>query len=63
MAWTEAYGQGNVFELIDAIHWFLHKFKIDLVDTLRAFKAAARLMCPVTAPLLNPTAAGIPLSE
>ena len=24
----------------NAIHWFLHKFNIDLVDTLRAFKAA-----------------------
>ena len=33
----------------DAIHWFLHKFKIYLVDTLRAFKAAAHLMCPATA--------------
>ena len=59
VAWTEAYGQGYVH---DAFHWFLHKFKIDLVDTLRAFKAAARLMCPATAPLLNPMAAGIPLS-
>ena len=56
----------------DAIHWFLHKFNVDLVDTVQAFKAAARLMCPATAPLLNPTpasihlpqftAAGIPLS-
>ena len=36
--------------------------KIDLVDTLRAFKAAARFMCPATVPLLNPTAADIPLS-
>ena len=31
----------------------------DLVDTLRAVKTAARLMCPATAALLNPTAAGI----
>ena len=53
VAWTEAYGQNYLHE---AIHWFLHKFKI------RAFKAAARLMCPATAPLLNPTAADIPLS-
>ena len=37
-----------------AIHWFLHKFNVDLVDTLRlgAFKAAHRL-CRATAPLLN----------
>ena len=56
VAWTEAYGQGYVH---DAIHWFLHKIKIDLVDNLRAVKATARLMCPATAPLLNPTAAGI----
>ena len=54
--WTEAYGQDY---LHDAIHWFLHKFKIERVDTLRAFKAAARLMCPATAPSLNPTAADI----
>ena len=26
-----------------AIHWFLHKFNVDLADTLRAFKAAACL--------------------
>ena len=58
------------------IHWFLHKFNVDLVDIVQAFKAAARLMCPAAAtapdPLLNPThasihlpqftAAGIPLS-
>ena len=44
-----------------AIHWFLHKFNVDLVDTLRAFKAAACLMCPATAPLLslNPTPASV----
>ena len=57
----------------DAIHWFLHKFNVDPVDTVQAFKAKARLMCPATAPLLNRTpasfhlpqftAAGIPLSE
>ena len=43
------------------IHWFLHKFNVGLVDTLRAFKAAARLivMCPATAPLLNPTPASV----
>ena len=56
---NNSYGQGYVY---DAIHWFLHKFKIDLVDTLRAFKAAARLVYPATALLLNPTAAGIRLS-
>ena len=39
-----------------AIHWFLYnKFNVDLVDTLWAFKAAACLVCPATAPLLNPT--------
>ena len=59
VAWTEAYRQDYVN---DAIHWFLHKFKIYLADTLRAFKAAARLMCPATAPSLNQTAAGNPLS-
>ena len=59
VAWTEAYGQDYLHE---AIHWFLHKFKIERVDTLRAFKAAARLVCPATAPSLNPTAADIPLS-
>ena len=42
VAWAEAYGQGFVH---DAIHWFLHKFNADLVDTLGEFKAAARLMC------------------
>ena len=42
-----------------AIQWFLHKFNVDLVDTLRAFKAAACLMCPATAPLLNPTPASV----
>ena len=42
-----------------AIHWFLHKFNVDLEDTLRAFKAAACLMCPATAPLLNPTPASV----
>ena len=31
MAWAEAYGQGFVH---DAIYWFLHKFIVDLVDTL-----------------------------
>ena len=57
-----------------AIHWFLYnKFNLDLVDTLRAFKAAPCLVCPATAPLLNPTpastdslaatAADIPLSQ
>ena len=40
-----------------AIHWFLHQFNVDLVDTVQAFKAAARLMCPATAPLFNPTPA------
>ena len=35
------------------------KFNVDLVDTLRAFKAAACLMCPATAPLLNPTPASV----
>ena len=37
----------------DAMHCFLHKFNVDLVDTVQAFKAAARLMCPAaaTAPL------------
>ena len=53
------YGQGFVH---DALHWILHKFKIDIVDTLWAFKAAARLVCPATAPLLNTRGAGIPLS-
>ena len=43
VALAEAYGQGYVS---DAIHWLLHKFNVDLVDTLRAFKAAACLMCP-----------------
>ena len=46
-----------------AIHWFLHKFNVDLVDTVQAFKAADRLMCPATAPLLNPTAASIHLPQ
>ena len=47
----------SVVYVRDAIHWFLHKFNVDLVDTVQAFKAAARLMCPAaaTAPLLNPT--------
>ena len=49
VAWAEAYRQGCVR---DAIHWFLHKFNVDLVDTLR-------LMCPAIAPLLNPTAASV----
>ena len=44
----------------DVIHWFLHKFNVGLrwlCDTVQAFKATARLMCPAaaTAPLLNPT--------
>ena len=47
----------------DAIHWFLHKFNVDPVDTVQAFKAPARLMCPATAPLLNPTPASIHLSQ
>ena len=47
----------------DAIHWFLHKFNVDLLDTLQAFKAAARLMCPATAPLLNPTSASVHLPQ
>ena len=47
----QRHGQGYVS---DAIHWFLHKFNVDLVDTLRAFVAAACLMCPATAPLPNP---------
>ena len=43
-----------------AIHWFLYnKFNVDLVDTLRAFKAAACLVCPATAPLLNATPASV----
>ena len=43
-----------------AIHWFLYnKFNVDLVDTLRAFKAAACLVCPATAPLPNPTPASV----
>ena len=55
VAWAEVYGEGNYVR--DAIRWFLHKFNVDLVDTLLAFKASARLMCPATAPLLNPTPA------
>ena len=55
VAWAEAYGQSCVR---DAIHWFLRKFNVDFADTLRAFKAA-RLMCPATAPSLNPTPASI----
>ena len=47
----------------DASHWFLHKFNVDLVDTVQAFKAAARLMCPATAPLLNPTPASFHLPQ
>ena len=47
----------------DAIHWFLHKFNVDLVDTVQAFKAAACLMCPATAPLLNPTPASFHLPQ
>ena len=40
----------------DTIPWFLHKFNVDLQDTLRAFKTAARsVLRPATAPLLNPT--------
>ena len=43
-----------------AIHWSLYnKFNVDLVDTLRACKAAACLLCPATAPLLNPTPASV----
>ena len=56
MAWAGAYGQGYVR---DAIHWFFHKFNVDLVETLRAFKATARLMCPATALFLNPTPASV----
>ena len=53
-------GRGIRTGLCD-IHWFLHKFNVDLVDALRAFKAAARLimMCPANAPLLNPTPASV----
>ena len=47
----------------DAIHWFIHKFNVDLVDTVQAFKAAAGLMCPATAPLLNPTPASFHLPQ
>ena len=47
----------------DAIHWFLHKFNVDLVDTVQALKAAARLMCPATAPLLHPTPASFHLPQ
>ena len=50
VAWAEAYGQGFVH---DAIHWFLHKFNADLVDTLGEFKAAARLMCHCSFPQPN----------
>ena len=39
-----------------AIHWFLYnKFNVDLVHTLRALS----LVCPATAPLLNPTPASV----
>ena len=37
----------------DAIHWFLHKVNVDLVDTLRAFKTAACLKCPARAMLAS----------
>ena len=40
-----------------------HKFTVDPVYTVQAFKAAARLMCPATAPLLNPTPASIHLPQ
>ena len=45
------------------IRGFLHRFNVDLVDTVQAFKAAARLMCPATAPLLNPTPASFHLPQ
>ena len=51
MAWAEAYGQGCVCE---AVRYFLLKFNVELVDTVRAFKAA-RLMCPATVRSLDPT--------
>ena len=53
VAWANAYEQVYAN---DAIHWFLHRFNVDLVDTLRAFKAAAaaRLMCSATASLPLP---------
>ena len=41
----------------------LPKFNVDLVDTVQAFQAAVRLMCPATAPLLNPTPASVHLPQ
>ena len=47
----------------DTNHWFLHKFNVDHVDTVQAFKATAPLMCPGIASLLNPTPASFHLPQ
>ena len=61
VAWTEAYGQGYVHDAIHRNHWFLHKFKIYLADTLRVFKAAARLK-PCHCSFTQRNRSGIPRS-
>ena len=61
VAWTEAYGQCAWCHSLVSPQ--VQNWPCWYSPSDRAFKAAARrVMCPATAPLLNPTAAGIPLS-
>ena len=60
VAWVEAYGWTCMGYVSDAIHWFLHKVNVDLVDSPSIQnRSLLEVPCTCHAPLLNPTPASV----
>ena len=57
VAWAKAYGQARGYMRVMPFTGFSTTSTLTPVDTLRAFEAAALLVCHATAPLLNRTPA------